>query len=916
MLRKIWEHLTPEECDRMILMVAEAQVESPNHDFILSVATKANVRHKTLMKSDAERLARFIRSAIWRVGSEARGEAFCRAFVIRLPEKVERLYAALGLTPDGTMLPDEVKEQSLESSVVIEAVTRLRVEWESMTGLVMLGAIAEGGLHAWRPGVETAIETILEEMEAESAGTDLRFAEESRKVKPEVSAAQEEKFSAETERPSIDDVDPNVFTALDRLLIKTVVESLNGEIGAFHPDEVEDIIQEILDLSSSRIRSRFHEGFIDALQHRPATEGGSGTNEDRECWYLVGYFMAKLRTHPRVDVLQMVEALPPERKRLLVGGDLRKPARELLPHLVRAAMDSSDVSFVTRALSAEMRFDPNLFWKVAQWVEEVLIDSDAEMAIRLIDLLEIWIASADPENFDNELPSRFCIKIRVTASRLLGDFASVERIAQDFFRDPPPLHPSMWVGIPGSVALARLGIRDVAEIGLGLDDDPLRLASRIRREFPDDHDEPWWRGWPPTAVLSAMPAVLDRESDTDAARSVLKSAIDEMITKKTTVWPSSGLLHRARILLSILEIESGDVVSLTRAINRSIGAIGEFPDVDSSLVIRLFEAVVMANAPSADLLRLSSILLERTPRDVLTNVNVEDLARVSEGFRNEVRDRLSKDRAGLLPLEHLNVLLGLARGGAVTNMPDAEFARWAFDEAASLSTTDTSVAHQLVGRLIEDRVWEGIIDEDEADSLILRLLDGLGSSGKYQGILLKRLNAAASDQRWNEASDYLDLWDEMKFDESAVEAMRRRITAMELDARSERRDPLEDEKHLYRDLQIVFVGGNETQEQYRLSLEETFARKFSGIRLTFHFPGWSANWSPVAERVKADLESADAMVLMPMIRTMFGRTVRAEASRQDVPWIACTGRGRASLERAILEAVRVAVQQRRATPKE
>jgi hypothetical protein len=173
------------------------------------------------------------------------------------------------------------------------------------------------------------------------------------------------------------------------------------------------------------------------------------------------------------------------------------------------------------------------------------------------------------------------------------------------------------------------------------------------------------------------------------------------------------------------------------------------------------------------------------------------------------------------------------------------------------------------------------------------------------------LNVAVSDAQWNFARDLLDQWDEMKFDESVVKSLRGRIRVLEEEAQAARRDPSPEEKGLYKDLRLLFVGGNETQERYCASLQADFMRKFPGLSLSFHFPGWSSNWGAKADRVKAELREAHAMVLMPMVRTLFGRTVRAEASRQAVPWIACTGKGRASLERALLEGVHVAVDQRR-----
>ncbi len=51
-------------------------------------------------------------------------------------------------------------------------------------------------------------------------------------------------------------------------------------------------------------------------------------------------------------------------------------------------------------------------------------------------------------------------------------------------------------------------------------------------------------------------------------------------------------------------------------------------------------------------------------------------------------------------------------------------------------------------------------------------------------------------------------------------------------------------------------------------------------------------------------QGADAVVLMVLVRTNFGRWVRRTAGEHGLPWVSCTGHGRASMERAIARAVR------------
>lgn len=59
----------------------------------------------------------------------------------------------------------------------------------------------------------------------------------------------------------------------------------------------------------------------------------------------------------------------------------------------------------------------------------------------------------------------------------------------------------------------------------------------------------------------------------------------------------------------------------------------------------------------------------------------------------------------------------------------------------------------------------------------------------------------------------------------------------------------------------------------------------------------------------AELSRARVLVLMRYVRTMLGRSIRKRASELEIPWVACTGSGRASMLRAIEQAILLAWRQ-------
>jgi len=105
-------------------------------------------------------------------------------------------------------------------------------------------------------------------------------------------------------------------------------------------------------------------------------------------------------------------------------------------------------------------------------------------------------------------------------------------------------------------------------------------------------------------------------------------------------------------------------------------------------------------------------------------------------------------------------------------------------------------------------------------------------------------------------------------------------------------------------LRIVFVGGDERQQRYPDQVRNWLRNKgYENIQVDFLLSGWGSNWSKVARSALARIENADGLVLMSMMRTHLGRTLRREAS---CPWVTCTGTGKKAIIESILEAARLA----------
>lgn len=114
-------------------------------------------------------------------------------------------------------------------------------------------------------------------------------------------------------------------------------------------------------------------------------------------------------------------------------------------------------------------------------------------------------------------------------------------------------------------------------------------------------------------------------------------------------------------------------------------------------------------------------------------------------------------------------------------------------------------------------------------------------------------------------------------------------------------------------VRICFVGGSERERRTghaaRRILDERGVTAFATV--SWHHPGWGSNWAEEATAIESEYGDLDALVLMPLVRTNFGRRIRRTSGQSSVPWFACTGKGAHSMANAVEMAASWAAQRAR-----
>jgi hypothetical protein len=98
------------------------------------------------------------------------------------------------------------------------------------------------------------------------------------------------------------------------------------------------------------------------------------------------------------------------------------------------------------------------------------------------------------------------------------------------------------------------------------------------------------------------------------------------------------------------------------------------------------------------------------------------------------------------------------------------------------------------------------------------------------------------------------------------------------------------------DFRILVVGGDERQARMDQDIIDRIHETFPKVQVEFLHTGWSGNWIKYADEFERRVRSVDGVVVLSLIRTNLGFTVRQNC---PVPWRGCRGKGQGQIVEAI-----------------
>ncbi|GIW53192.1 MAG: hypothetical protein KatS3mg081_2547 [Gemmatimonadales bacterium] len=883
--RRLWNVLTREERRMAILAYLAEDPEADVRELLVRrIAGNRKFRPATVQKWDNAKLA----SEASRIElDDPLILVFLGAFHLAHRRLiVQSFFDKLGVRLGSTMNLEEDDLKALADSG--SALERL-----AGAAAALLRSHPERDVFVWLltargmyPQLRPHLDSWLQSLELEVAGRD-------RGGEPPVAAAEERESPkpgvAEETRSAVPD-EPDTFTTLDRVVVHALVDAAQQVEGSLNPEQVDDLVQEVVALNGRRHRSYFHLGLRDVLFQWDSGGEIPAENDTRRRWYWAGVIQGLARLNRLDDIVSCYDR---ERVVRSLGGDGRGPSSAAALHVVRALCHKNRHAEIAGFLQPESLLSiPELAELLHSEATRLLRADRAAEARPLVDLLDKFVEQVSETVDDRALP--FLLEIRRRRAhcyRQLGEFPTARSILERLLAEDPD--PEVKAMVTADLGLIDAGFRRLADLRI-----PDAKGDRV--EFADVLERGRER-FEEAARAGAKYSAHGRYclGVLAAAREQWGPAVEHLemalsvFAEEPDRYGEGKLLARARVYLGCAICQDLQSERLRFAGGQIIQGLDEGAELPQDWLNTVLGALDLASPDLAGAVA-ERILGARGPEalDALVEaggairskaVTKALLARVRDETRGE--NQRVRDGYAVLPgllhhklIEDAGEVLDLLEANACAGIQSEEF----LDVVRNPSRYEP-VWESEDASWSEVRCLESLGRYREAADVLARKFHQVLSSGKYgaageaEGIL-ERIRAYGLESEYT----------------AHLEARLRGVAGWE-ETREQHAAPVDSR----RPVNVLFVGGDERQRQYDGQIERELSDRYPNIRVKFVHPGWSANWGPVLQECIGLLDWAHAVVIMQLIRTEFGRRLR-KAIR--VPWRGCPGHGKGAIMNSIIAA--------------
>ena len=696
------------------------------------------------------------------------------------------------------------------------------------------------------------------------------------------------------------------FNILDSLILNQIQAMVRGEEGCFEMSEIQDLIETVVSLNTGRLRSYYLLGYLDGVDKKRLYQfDRSEVRGHRRAWYIAGLLVAKTEIKDHTELCALLDEYP--------------------AYFSEAVSETIGVNEFIANNCLDYLFEINRFREAMEILEGVmtgnifiLAERSYNRAVYYLRTNQIDLAIPILHLLIKKLPELDCEQEKIdlllkNVYRRLGQCFQIQKK----FDEATAVYQKLLSEIPDDIApklYADLGLIAGGYPNLDVlclsEDSAVRISTRESLSQGEEYfkkaiaisqdyainanyclglrDYLYWADVEPSAAMRDK-----------ALTHVGQALIGIQESTEYEAYKEIGILGQTRfmkIVLSMDVLASHDSNNLLAAWELISNDSAKFPVRDLKKLLVGAELInPKVAAEIADRIWQTRNFVDAWS---IIDSSLPALLQHSTSLDNELRkEALSPDNPRAQRIEiwmHLiPTFIKLKKSTLAIEGLDT------LEELVEESESAGTFLEWLGNSVNYDPIWT----KNDADWARLRIARKLGKEGEFAH-LLDEMFYRNRDQNPIVAEQIAHL-----FSDWNIDAKRALALIETLATQSNKKVKPEAEKRL-RDgekVKVVFVGGNEIQSQYDESITNVITKKWPGCSITFKHTGWSSNWGRDVDALAAKCNEYDAVVIMYMMRTLLGKTLRNKLTK---PWIPCNRTGRDGMLDSIQHAILIGLQQR------